>query len=571
MRIDWRYLRWLFPLFVLLTLMGCQPDTDDNGEPTPTFTPGVVMTPFVTPEAPVPAIPPEVEQYADEWPMANKDYANTRAALNAGIDSNNVNTLGLAWTFDIPGVSGWGAAASAPIIGGGIVYFQDLASNVFALELQSGRLIWEWQRNEATLGPNGPAIGYGKIFAQGGVNTTHALDMHTGQELWATALEGPTGSHQPYVYDGMVYSGLGAGAVVKGTAGHVQAREGYGGGTSGMVYAIDHGTGEIHWRFITVEEGFWGNPEVNSGAGIWFPPAIDTETGLTYWGTGNPAPFPGTLEFPNASSRPGPNPYANALIALQHDTGDLVCYHLAKPFDLFDLDYQLPPILATTNIGGQSRDIVIASGKLGHVFAYDRSNCEVLWDTPVGEHQNDTLLEIPLGVEVLVLPGVWGGVEAPMALADDTLYLFTANLGTPYTATGHDAEDGAEAVANVSGRTRLDTGTGEMVAIDIRTGDILWTHEFDRPGFGGATVINDLVFTALLDGSVYALARDDGRIVWNWQAPGGIIAWPAVAGDTIIYPVGIGSRPVLVALRPGAQGTPPPPDQRPTPRATPGQ
>jgi hypothetical protein len=39
--------------------------------------------------------------------------------------------------------------------------------------------------------------------------------------------------------------------------------------------------------------------------------------------------------------------------------------------------------------------------------------------------------------------------------------------------------------------------------------------------------------------------------VWTFQAPAGINAWPAVAGDTIVWPAGLGREPVLFALRPG--------------------
>jgi outer membrane protein assembly factor BamB len=54
---------------------------------------------------------------------------------------------------------------------------------------------------------------------------------------------------------------------------------------------------------------------------------------------------------------------------------------------------------------------------------------------------------------------------------------------------------------------------------------------FAQVAFGGVTVVNDLLFTATLDGTVYALSRDDGSVVWQWQAPGGTNAWPAVVGD----------------------------------------
>jgi outer membrane protein assembly factor BamB len=60
------------------------------------------------------------------------------------------------------------------------------------------------------------------------------------------------------------------------------------------------------------------------------------------------------------------------------------------------------------------------------------------------------------------------------------------------------------------------------------------------------------VFTATYDGTIYALSRSAGKVVWTLQAPGGIAAWPAVAGDTIVWPVGLGREPGVLALRLGA-------------------
>lgn len=67
-------------------------------------------------------IPPEVGEYSAEWVMANKDYSNTRATGDSAIDSQNVGSLGVSWTFDFPMVGEWGAAATNPIIAGGVVY-----------------------------------------------------------------------------------------------------------------------------------------------------------------------------------------------------------------------------------------------------------------------------------------------------------------------------------------------------------------------------------------------------------------------------------------------------------------
>ena len=95
-------------------------------------------------------------------------------------------------------------------------------------------------------------------------------------------------------------------------------------------------------------------------------------------------------------------------------------------------------------------------------------------------------------------------------------------------------------------------GTSGIVAIEEDTGKIAWEQSFDTVNTGGATVANDLVFTATMDATIYALDRDTGRVVWNYQAPGGIEAWPAIAHDTIIWPcgggLGFGGQPTLIAL-----------------------
>ena len=99
-----------------------------------------------------------------------------------------------------------------------------------------------------------------------------------------------------------VYTGSGAGEAPDHP--DEAGRESYVDGTSGHAYAIDHASGEILWSFQVVEKGFWRDPDLNSGGALWYPPGIDTETGMTLWGTGNPAPFPGTMDYPNAESRP---------------------------------------------------------------------------------------------------------------------------------------------------------------------------------------------------------------------------------------------------------------------------
>jgi outer membrane protein assembly factor BamB len=506
----------------------------------------LIVTPGYGQEAEPGKVPPEIEQFASDWILPNKDYANTRFTTDAAIDSTNVHLLRLAWTFELPGVSAWGAAASNPIIAGDVVYIQDLRSNVFALDFATGTSIWERIYDNEVTGPNGVGIGHGSVFLASGVDEFSALSMETGEEVWTRLTnQRPTGAIQPVAFDNFVFITSQAGVAGSGEVDYA----GYQGGTSGHMYALDHSTGEIVWEFQVVEDGFWGNPEVNSGGGTWYPPAIDTERGMIFWGTGNPAPFPGTIEFPNASSRPGENLYTNALVSFDYASGEMLWYYLAKPYDLFDLDFQISPVLGTATVDGEERDIVIGAGKLGRVVALERETGEVVWDTPVGIHQNDELREVPPGEVVEVYPGILGGVETPMALADGIVFVPVLNLPTPYTATGWDAQTGTDAVQQAESRTEIQRGRGELNAIDINTGEIVWKQEFDAPVFGGATVVNDLVFTSTFDGVIYAFMREDGREVWRYRTEGGINAWPAVAGDSLIVPVGLASPPFVLMLR----------------------
>ena len=107
--------------------------------------------------------------------------------------------------------------------------------------------------------------------------------------------------------------------------------------------------------------------------------------------------------FPNGSSRPGDNRWTGSILAIDTASGELLWGHQAVPHDLFDRDMILAGI--ATLDGG--RKVVISSGKAARVIGLDTDGT-VLWDTPVGMHQNDDrdLFE----GELEVLPGNAGGV-----------------------------------------------------------------------------------------------------------------------------------------------------------------
>ncbi len=470
-------------------------------------------------------VPPELEVEGD-WATANGDHASTRAVLDSPITAETVDDLELAWTYEAPGGGTFGNLATTPLVVGDDVYVGDLTTRVHAIDRATGEGRFVVGGEVGIFGPTGVGVGWGQLYGtkandedEGAVVV--AYDAETGEEVWATDVgrNGGILNMQPSAYGGLVFA----------------STSGYGNGTIATIYALDAETGTIVWDFPVIEDpGLWGNPELNSGGGVWYPPAIDAERGIAYFGTGNPYPFPGAEGFPNGSSRPGDNKWTDSTVALDIDTGELAWGHQAIPHDIFDRDNMLAA-RTEIEVDGRERSVVISSGKLGIVFALDADTGERLWATPVGTHQNDELTEID--GPTLVYPGSLGGVQTPLAVAEGTIYTCVMNAATQYA--------GPEETSYGFG-VQLGTADSQMVAIDAATGEIEW--EVDLPGdsFGGATVSGDLLFTSSFGGEILALDRATGETVWSYEAPGGINGWPALAGDELYVPVGMADPPQLL-------------------------
>ena len=482
-------------------------------------TAGPIQASTCAPDPASPVVPPEVARNADGWPLPNRDYSSTRANFDSNISSATIGALDVAWSFDFPQTTNWGAIASSPLSIDDVLYVQDLSSNIYAFDVNTGNLLWNSPGEGRSIAPNGLAVGYGKVFAASSAADFVALDGASGDLLWRAPIQltDTEGINiQPIVYDGLVYlstaprSELGL----------------YLGDATGIIYALDQASGCIVWEFDTVDsDDIWGNRQVNSGGGAWFPASIDPMRGMTYWGIGNPGPWPGTDEHPNGSSRPGPNYYTDSVVALDHRTGKLAWFNQVRPHDLFDLDFHVSPILTVANIGGRARGVAIGAGKTGTVHAFDADTGEELWVTSVGVHQNDHLSEVPAGETVFVYPGSLGGVETFMAYADGIVYVPVMNLPSKYTST--------------SVKTESLDGTGSLVAIEAQSGDVLWETEFDDIVVGSATVVNDLVITSVFTGTVYALERSTGREMWRYEVDAGINSPPVVVGDMLILTAGM--------------------------------
>ncbi|MGH2549058.1 MAG: PQQ-binding-like beta-propeller repeat protein, partial [Thermomicrobiales bacterium] len=180
------------------------PTTDDSAA-TP------VMGTSVAGIQPGDVIPPEFTNAADtDWLTENRNLAQDRSAKGSTIDSSTVSGLTEAWTFDLDAAGSAGAITSNPIVVGDRVFIIDSVSNVFALNRESGELIWSktYDAPIAAGGPTGLGVGYGAIVHQVGNGGVVAHNIDNGEELWSVDITGPMGegvTMAPLVYNNRVW------------------------------------------------------------------------------------------------------------------------------------------------------------------------------------------------------------------------------------------------------------------------------------------------------------------------------------------------------------------------------
>ncbi len=470
--------------------------------------------------------------------LPNGDIANTRHQSGGPIDSSTVTDLQVAWKLPLNAASAFGSYASAPIVSKGVMYSQDLASNVQAIDVESGEVLWTATFEQPDHGPNGVVVAEGLVY---GVTPTEAfaLNQKTGQQEWAVKLtrnEKEGIDMAPGYKDGLVYV----------STVPVNVEEFYGGDGVGILWALDAKTGKKVWHFNTVPNDLWATNEaarkINSGGGLWYPPAFDEE-GAMYIAVGNPGPIPGTAQYPWGSSRPGPNLYTDSIVKLDAKTGKMDWYFQLTPHDVNDWDLNDPPILVKA--GG--KDMVIGAGKSGIVIALDRKSGKLLWKSPVGIHNghDDIGKEAMEGktpkLPVTLLPGSLGGVIAPMATDGKTVFVPVVNSSLTISGPEEKSEGGP--------------GNGELVALDLATGKVKWNEEMSTPAFGYVTSVNDLVFATTYDGTVSAFDAKSGTVVWREKLPAGTNSGVTVADDMMIAPAGVaaaeGQQAQIVAYRLG--------------------
>jgi outer membrane protein assembly factor BamB len=472
------------------------------------------------------------------WSLPGADLQNNR---DAGGPIN-----GVAWTDPINASGSFGAYATTPVVANGVMYTQDLASNVEAIDVSTGKVLWTKKYNSPDIGPNGVTIVNGTVYGAT-VNSAFALQASTGEQLWSKKLtrNGNEGIDMaPGYNNGTVYVSTVPGNSTSFYAGNGQA----------ILWALNAQTGATKWKWDEVPTNLWSSKHtnINSGGGQWDPPTFDSQGNL-YIGVANPAPFTGSPKYPWGSSRPGPDLYTDSIVKLNAATGKLIWYYQLTPHDIYDWDMENSPLLATAT----GQQIVIDGGKAGILVAVNAQTGKLVWKRPVGVHNghdNDhtlaqagkvSTLHIPETVE----PGDLGGIESQLASNGTTVFAAVNDLPVTYKSQG---------LSGVTDTVPVSKATGDLVAVNEATGAVEWNDKLPSSPYGAATLANNVVFTTTYNGTIYAFNASNGQELWHSKLSASTNAPVAVVGNTVLtaagFVTGPGQKALIIAYRLGATG-----------------
>ena len=501
------------------------------------------------------------------WPTNGGDYYNRRYSPLTEINRDNVGHLRGVWRARLDG-SGIGSQYSGeaqPIVADGVIYVVTGADDVFALEVESGAILWDYR---AKLDPantavccgwtsRGVGIGAGKVYVGQLDGKLVALDQASGAVAWSVQAEnwqaGYSITSAPLYYDGLVVTGFAGGE--RGIRGRVKAYDADDGSLVWTFYTIP-GPGEIGHETWPQDNEIW----MDGGAPVWQTPAVDPELGLIYFSTGNAAP-----DY-NGSIRAGDNLFSSSIVAVDARSGEYRWHFQQVHHDIWDYDAPSPVVLFDIEIDGLERKGLAQASKTGWVYVLDRSNGEPLIgieERPVPQEPRQATAatqpypvgdafmpqSIPIEPEgfkltnqgkiftpfwtdapVLIKPGVAGGANWPPSSYDietGLLYVCAGDRSWGYIAMEVDDErppEGAGYIAGGFGGSALHS-LGIFAAMDMRTNTIAWRQHWPEPCYSGSVATaGGLVFVGRSDGRLTALSSSDGSKLWEFQTGAGMNA-----------------------------------------------
>lgn len=422
----------------------------------------------------------------------------------AQIDSTELAELELKWSFGFPAST---RARSQPTIAMGAVFVGSQDGTVYAFDLETGCVRWTYSaraevRTGITLGKRG-ADGAATAYFGDIIANLYALDAQTGELIWEASPDdhhSATLTGTPAFANGAVYVPVSSLEVVTAANPDYECCT-----FRGHVMAFDANDGSVIWDSYAIpsppisvgKTGTGTGMLAPSGAPAWTSPTIDVDKNLLIFGTGE-----------NYSSPADSN--SDAIIAVQLDTGErlwsrqtfagdawnVACMMADNPNcpeeDGPDYDQSSSPLLVNVD---ENQTYVVAGQKDGRVFALD-------WQT--GQTK---LWEVRLG-----RGSIQGGVHFGMAAAHATVFVPINDMNDTRNGEWLDPEKARPGVSAVN------AATGDVLWQHVQEDICDDGRPFCDPGVSAPlTALDGAVIAGHLDGVIRIYDSESGEIIWSYD------------------------------------------------------
>ena len=494
-----------------------------------------------------PVTPPMLrDPPAADWLMWRGTYGTTGYSRLDQINARNAGDLRVAWTITLPASGN----EITPLVHDGVLFVES-ANTVEALDGADGSVLWQYVR-ALPPGLHGGrqahtkalAIYQDKLYVPTADGHMVALDVKTGRLIWDTSIGTATPGTHAGGAGGNAYTLSGGpivadGKVVVGVSLALNAAGG------DFIVGLDGQTGKELWRFHTIARpgqpggDSWNGAPVDQryGGGVWTVGSFDPNLNLLYFGTGNTYDT-GTLLLPHPHpGRSNKALYTDSTLALDPDTGKLVWYYQHMNRDVWDMDWVFEQSLLTLPVNGRPMKLLVTGGKLAIFDALDRANGKYQFSKDVGLQNLVVRIDPKTGAKT-----VNPAYETPKF--GQTYYICPSTLGERnWIATSFDPttdilyvplleacmnfhlvqRNAAQVAAGGDDIRRSpipshgsDGKFGRIEAINLRTGKIVWTLRQRAPIESSMLAsAGGVIFSGSHDREFHAYASATGKLLWQ--------------------------------------------------------
>jgi alcohol dehydrogenase (cytochrome c) len=457
---------------------------------------------------------------------------NLRHSSLTQITTGNVDQLGRVYTVDFRAIDASirRGEQSYPVISNGTIYMTTNDDNVFAVDAATGKIKWRYSpdnvatfRNFGIVANRGVALCDGHVFILTLDMTIVSLNPGTGQlERRVAIAKAVPGASSNYGYSETSAPICAKHRLIVGAAGSEYGVRGF-----VMAYHTDLTPAwpNPFWTIPPAGTEWRRNGTLVGGGVVWTPTTVDTTTNTLYFGTGSATP----LYFP--SIRPGSNPRADSLIAVNLTTGRMKWWQQQMAHNEWSYDTAQPPLVYNAKVGGSKQRIVSVGTMEGVWFAYNAANGHPIYQRikVIDRTEHPTL---KAGKPVAVFPSSIGGINySPASFDPKTNYIFngaaeTASLETQAKLTPTQKKRKFTLGDVFLGLANGNFGSilpgwhdhGSISAIDVNSGKRVWKFTTPEPERGGITTTDSgLGFAGGGDGVLRAFDLRTGKVLWTFQ------------------------------------------------------